>query len=363
MTCQELLRSEILNLQLKGEKVVELSTSTLSAYCTRLFAAYGADVIRVSFTTEPKQHPSAFQGLGKVRLHTQESLEGIRDALGDATVVINSLDDGQLKRLGVDIDALTADGTICIDLAYSRSGRRPMSSLTAFAASGHLALSGDAGRSPIGVWGYQAEQLVGIAAFGMALAIARHRNTHGSAKRGSIAVSELLSSLEFSVVPWFAYSGVLRSRTPPNSGVGPLSFPVAFYRCADGFVFVNAAGEHHWQMLAIAQGRGDLLEDSRFTTVAGRKQYYEALNAELAPWFANRMREEIIAHLQSHRVPAAPLQSVSEAITSQQLAARSFWHPYSSGDGENVQVPHPAAWFPEIDSIFEIGQSTGEAES
>jgi crotonobetainyl-CoA:carnitine CoA-transferase CaiB-like acyl-CoA transferase len=74
-----------------------------------------------------------------------------------------------------------------------------------------------------------------------------------------------------------------------------------------------------WEGLCAAVGRPDLAIDPRFARRSDRQEHYELLRAELAPVFAGRDRDEWLAVLQSHSVPCAPVNAVSEALQDPQL--------------------------------------------
>jgi formyl-CoA transferase len=340
--------------------VIELCRDSAGSYCSRWFALYGARVRRYELVgSEPTDW---YRDLFKEVEPAESAMSDLGRALSEADIVVTDLSDDELSRYGVSPEQLVRDGKIVSRVTPFPDAGRPATSLTIFAAAGHLALTGEADRSPVGLWGPQAEQLAGLAGFGLTLAAWLRKLEDGRGRLCLVAASELLTALDFSGLPWFTYTGQRRERGPRNSGVGPLSFPVAFYACRDGYAFVNAAGEHHWRLLAAAVDRSELVEDDRFSTVAARKKNFAQLNAELEPWFRERPRAEAVRHLQTFRVPVGPLQTVPEAVGDPQLEARSFWHAVTVPDVGVVEVPYPGRMFSETRSRIEQ-LPTGDAQT
>jgi crotonobetainyl-CoA:carnitine CoA-transferase CaiB-like acyl-CoA transferase len=322
---------------------IEISAGVSARMCGRWLASLGVQVVRMPAVAETAGGwADHFLDAGKVVL-SEGALRSQMDASG---IVITDCSDTELAALGVDPRACQEEALLGRVTLFP-DDRRVGTSFTVMAATGHLTLNGELGREPVGVWGPQAEHLAGIA---LATAVvARLHQVGDSQPKGlvEVAASEVLAGVDFSIVPRYAYFGERPPRSPRNSGISP-NFPIAFYESKDGYVWLNVSPQHQWEMLATAIERVDLVEDARFLTVVDRKKHYDALNEELAPWFRGRTRRQAVEHLQTFRVPVAPLNTVAEAAQSPQLAHRDFW----AGDSA-----WPNQWFR---PLAEAGKVDGE---
>jgi crotonobetainyl-CoA:carnitine CoA-transferase CaiB-like acyl-CoA transferase len=114
------------------------------------------------------------------------------------------------------------------------------------------------------------------------------------------------------------------------------------YATKDGFLAILPYTDGHWREFCDLIGRKDLLEDARFTTIAGRLVNVEAYYALLAEIAATRTNAEWNELLRSSNVPHGPVNSLETLLTDPQLLATGFWkiveHP-SEGTLRMPDVP------------------------
>jgi len=120
-----------------------------------------------------------------------------------------------------------------------------------------------------------------------------------------------------------------------------------------------------WEGLCAAVGRRDLLTDERFEKRSGRQKNYEVLRAELAPIFAGKDRDEWLQILQSHGVPCAPVNAVSEALQDPQLQHLGIIDVLDEPDiGPMPQIRPPALFggsaLPAVRRAPYLGEHTDE---
>ena len=120
-----------------------------------------------------------------------------------------------------------------------------------------------------------------------------------------------------------------------------------------------------WEALCAAVGREDLLTDERYAKRSDRQKHYEALRAELAPIFAGKDRDEWLQILQSHGVPCAPVNAVSEALQDPQLQHLGIIDVLDEPDiGPMPQIRPPALFggtaLPAVRRAPYLGEHTDE---
>ncbi|MGE5596683.1 MAG: CoA transferase, partial [Hyphomicrobiales bacterium] len=101
----------------------------------------------------------------------------------------------------------------------------------------------------------------------------------------------------------------------------------------DAWIAIAARDDGDWRRLASALGRDDLGSDPRFATLAGRKQFEDELEAEIAKSTRSRDGWELASELLAAGVPAAPLETIRDHLerdTGTGLRYAPIHHPYGS---------------------------------
>ncbi len=120
--------------------------------------------------------------------------------------------------------------------------------------------------------------------------------------------------------PWAATHGYVPPRR--HNSAHPTIVPFQNFEAADGWFVVGAAKQVCWERLCHVIGRPDLLEDERFSTMAGRNDNRDALLPELGSAFRAGTVDEWVVALVAAGVPASRINSVEEALEDPQTAAR-----------------------------------------
>ncbi len=110
-------------------------------------------------------------------------------------------------------------------------------------------------------------------------------------------------------------------------------FPLHFFKCKDGWIFVHGVEEHHWRGLVDMMGKPTWAEEELFNNSISRAEYQESLEPLIAEWAKNYTKMEIFEAAKAKGVPIAPLNSTAELFENRQLAERAFF----------VNVEHPEA--------------------
>jgi CoA:oxalate CoA-transferase len=104
----------------------------------------------------------------------------------------------------------------------------------------------------------------------------------------------------------------------------PSITPFQAFAAADGPFVLAAGNDALFSSLATAIGLPELALDPRFSRNAARTEHWSALEALLAAQFASAPRAHWLALLAEAGVPAGPVNRVSEALQSPQVAARTM---------------------------------------
>jgi formyl-CoA transferase len=100
---------------------------------------------------------------------------------------------------------------------------------------------------------------------------------------------------------------------------------------SDGHFVMGANNQKLWVKLCEVIGRGELLDDERFATIALRLANRAALETELERTFRQKPKDHWVDTLLAAGIPAGPILSYPEAFASEHARAR----------GMCMEIDHP----------------------
>jgi formyl-CoA transferase len=349
---------------LAGIKVLELGTLIAGPFAARMFAEFGAEVIKV-------EDPQGGDPIRNWRyLHEGTSLwwyvqarnkksialnlkdpraQAIARALAlDADVVIENYRPGVLEKWGLGFEQLKAanPSTIMVRISgYGQSG--PMRDMPGFGAIGESMggiryVSGHPDRPPVRIGISIGDSIAALHGVIGALMALRHRDATGGRGRGEgqyvdIALYEAVFNMMESTVPEYDRFGVVRERT---GGALPGIVPSNTYTCGDGAAIVVAGnGDAIFKRLMTAMGRQDLADDPALARNEGRVQRTREIDDAIQAWCSGRPIDDALSALKAADVPASRIYSVADMFKDAQFAARGMIEHRQLPDGTSLAVP------------------------
>ena len=311
---------------LEGIKVIELGQLIAGPFAGKMFAEFGAEVIKIeppAADGQPGGDPLRqwrklhngtslwwyAQARNKksvtINLRLAEGQEIVRTLARDADIVIENFRPGTMEKWGLGYDRLAAENPGLIMLRLSGFGQTgPYRDQAGFGAIGESMgglryLTGYPDRPPVRSnlsIGDSLASLHGVIGAMMAL---HHRNMNGGRKSGKgqivdVALYEAVFSMLESTLPEFDMYGVVRERSGSNlSGIVPSNT----YLTKDGqHVLIAANGDSIFKRLCTAMGRDDLGSDAALADNAGRANRAEELDAVIGAWAAGARRSGFARH-------------------------------------------------------------------
>ena len=335
-------------------RVLEVGDNVAAAYAGKLFARWGADVIRVdkprpaiAASSTPRERAlESFLHPGKRRAtiaYTQPEGRALLDAIAARCDLLlfdlapSALDALDWTALGVS-GAPTARVSIT---PFGLTGPRrdwQATGATLLALGGYTFLSGDPGRAPLTLPGHLVEYQSGQFAFiaGLSAVLAGDVPASETAATIEISMQECVATLsQFTTVMW-THNRLVRSR---HGNRWENLQPNAMYRCADGWYQASGIGKF-WEPFAWMIGRPDLLEDSRFLTPELRTQNVAALEEVINGALGDRGMLEILTEAQeTWRVPVGIGLSLAGVLDDPHLQSRGFWQETVVSDDGRVKTP------------------------
>ena len=349
---------------LSGLKVLELGTLIAGPFAARMFAEFGAEVIKVEdpATGDPiRNWRYLHEGTSLwwyVQARNKKSIAlNLKDARAqaiartlalEADVVIENYRPGVLEKWGLGYEQLRAANPATVMVRISGYGQTgPMRDRPGFGAIGESMggiryVSGHPDRPPVRIGISIGDSIAALHGVIGALMALRHRDATGGRGRGEgqfidVALYEAVFNMMESTVPEFDRYGVVRERT---GGALPGIVPSNTYTCGDGAALVVAGnGDAIFKRLMNAIDRPDLADDPALARNEGRVKRTEEIDRAIQQWCGGRTIEEALQILQAADVPVSRIYSVADMFDDPQFAARGMIESQYLPDGTPLKVP------------------------
>ena len=326
-------------------RVLELGTLIAGPFAGRMFADFGADVVKVEHPdrgdplrtwgmswngTDSLWHLVQSRGKQSVTadLHDAGDQAFVRELALESDIVIENFRPGRLERWNLDPELLMAENPALIVVRISGYGQTgPMRDQPAFgtiaeAAAGLRYLTGDPGRPPASVGLSLGDSIASLHAVIGALMAVHERARSGRGQVVDVALTESLFSMLEGVLPEYAYHGVIRERT---GNIAHNSAPTNVYACADGTLVCIAANTTPlFRALAETIGREDYHDDPDLATNEGRVARAAELDAVIGAWTGARTAVQVVDALRACAVPVSQINTIADVAADPQFRARGM---------------------------------------
>jgi crotonobetainyl-CoA:carnitine CoA-transferase CaiB-like acyl-CoA transferase len=351
------------SLPLSGVRVLDLTNVLAGPYCSFQLSLMGAEVVKIErpgsgdlarhLGPDPELNARGVgtsflaQNAGKksVELDLKDPLgrEAFEDLVRGADVLLENYRAGVLARLGYDWDTLRGLNDQLVYCAISGFGQTgPGSQAPAYdqivqGLSGMMSITGTPETAPLRV-GFPVCDSVGglMAAFAISSALVGRAQGRGGAFLDLSMLEASISAMGWAVSNYLV-SGV---ETTPMGDQNATAAPSGTFHAADGPLNIAANRQAQFEKLCRIIDRPDLLTDERFASRDRRKVHREELNAEIDDALAHRDALVWEKELSAAGVPAARILTVAQAVRSDQLAHREFFHdvPFPGEPGRVVRT-------------------------
>ena len=349
-------------------RVLEYGDMVPGAYCARLLADAGADVVKV----EPPQGDSSRRrgpfpdGIEDINwsglfLYLNANKRGatldlgrsgdaalFRELVAQTDVLVLDLPPREIDRLGLSWHNLKGLNPRLVWTAITPFGLTGPyrdyagDDLIAVSAGGlaHATpgipdmIHDPEKEPPLRANTYVADFLAGIqgAVASMVAILSRGITGHGS--EVDISRQEAVAM----VIPFdLAHASYHQAKKREPSIFGAM--PNAYLPCRDGYVVIMAIIDAHWQSLMELTGYPEWGELDIFANAPERARNWDALEPMLLEWTMSHTGAEIAELAQSKGVPCFPAYSVGEMVKSEQVVARGFMQDLKGPDGQTFQLP------------------------
>jgi crotonobetainyl-CoA:carnitine CoA-transferase CaiB-like acyl-CoA transferase len=379
---------------LSGLSVVELGADIASAYCGKLFADLGAEVVKVEHPdggelrhagVGPHDGPGLSRGGLVVHLDTNKrnvaldptedpGRRAVRSMVEGADLVIESAARGGLTDWGLDWEELRRgrSGLSVVHISgFGATGpysHYQWDDIVVQAMSGALLLQGHPVQDPVKLPGHLALYFVGhVAALG-GLAAVLSAEAGQSGSYIDCSALEALATLPSRQAPLlgFQYRGCVPDPPEVQSPTSTL-IPVGVFPCADGYVALMSTTQQLDEMLSVL-GDPDAKAAFQHPDAFDRPETKEALDVALYTWLAARTRAEATAAAQEAGWPLTGVYTVAEVLEADHLHQRNFWIHADDPVCGALELPGPWCRFEEGGWSLrrlapQLGEHNGEVEA
>lgn len=340
---------EVTDGALTGYRVLDL-TDCKGAYCTKLLADLGAEVIKIespegdpSRSIPPFAHdlphperslPFLFRNANKrgltLRLDTADGRRIFRRLVQRADVLVESFSPEVMRGLELDYEMLSEINPKLIMASITEFGQTGPyqdwkgSPIVDFALSGVMIESGFPEKAPCNLPGmpaYDAASVMGAISIVLAL------YERGISGNGHYIDVPVMQNSRLGIYPWGVTIQSYNtppdgSAPPPETRTGPAVFPV--YPCKDGFIRVVAVTPWQWDGLLRILGQPEKLCTPEWRDFLHRIFNAEELYSTMVEYTMQYTMEELFEAGHEAGVPLAPVYDVAGFVDSPQTVARHF---------------------------------------
>ena len=350
---------------LHGLRVIELGPSVATAFCGKLLAGLGAEVIKVE---PPEGDPLRFAGpfpggeprpnasgaflqlnTGKQSLtldiEVPTGQELLRRLVATADAVIESFAPGHLESLGLGHAALARDHAALVTVSVTPFGQTgpyrdyAANELIIYAASGYMSLAGDPDREPHKAYGDQSALHTGYQAALATITALTALDRTGEGQWVDVAQADAAAFLSSGAPHGYISRGEISGRNG-NRLTGQRassSYPSTLRPCKDGWI--HAHGNFRYPRLM-----GELMDSPRLNepdVLATPHGHADEIDAIMDAWLAQYDKWEVVRRAQEMRIHFTEVMTPPEILADPAYVERDFWFEYDHPEAGHVVQPGP----------------------
>ena len=325
--------------------VLDISTTPAGAWCSRLLADFGADVLVAEppggsplrqlepLDSDGKSIPAEYWLANKrsrvIDRTTAEGRAELVDLARRAHVLVSSASPAELQTLGLHYEDIGSARLVMVHVTpYGVVGPlagQPANDLSVAARSGWASINGFASREPLKPSGWQASYCGGVAAFIAVLAALHEREITGLGQEIDVST---LDAMLAAYAPAFLRAQYTDEPLMRKESGDLLAGPVPV---KDGYFALTLSRAQFWRDAMNLLELPDLAEDPRWEASwyrqAHKDEYIERVTTQMAKWKKSDLFDELAAR----RVVAGPVLTMEELSENEHLAGRGFWQETPGG--------------------------------
>ena len=313
-------------------RVIDLTRIRSGPTCVRMFADWGADVVKVEAPEDgagySDRNSSDFQNLHRNKrsltldLKTPEGQEVLGRLIDGADVLVENFRPGVKARLGLDWESVHARNPRLVLGSISGFGQtgpyadRPGFDQVAQGMGGLMSITGLPGQGPVRAGIPIADLTAGIfCAMGILMALLdRERTGQGQWVQSSLLQAQI-AMLDFQAARW-----LMDGLVPLQSGNDhPTAVPMGVYPTSDGAMNIAVNGARMWASFCNLIGRPEWVDHPDYATPKARLANRAELNAKIHELTRQRTAADLTEALLAAEIPCGPIYDIDEVFADPQV--------------------------------------------
>lgn len=330
-----------------GLRVLDFGIGAVGVETGRLFAEYGADVIKVESTANPDfiraiqpggmGPPFASSNRSKrsfgVNLKTKQGRKLVLRLVQEADVIVENSAKGVMGRLGLAYDVVRKINPRVIMMSSQLLGSKGLwSGWVGYGPSTHMItglsyLWNDADTDrPGGTQNIYPDHLIGRLGALLTVAGLIQRERTGAGSHGEIAQFEVPIGM---LGDLFLQESLQAGSAVPQGNLSVRGAPWGAYPCRgdDEWCVINVANDGQWERLRAVLGNPSWARRAAYGSARGRLEHRAELDRRLGRWTSSRTSRQVMTLLQRHKIPAGMVQHPRDQTEDPHLAKRGYLRP------------------------------------
>ncbi len=345
---------------LSGITVLDLSHVYNGPYATFLMAMAGASVIKIEpFEGEHLRSrgdmggaalPFAMLNSNKqpvtLNLKSPKGVALLKEMAQKSDILIENFAPGVLDRLGVGSAELHQVNPRLIygsSSGYGKTGPYrdfPAMDLVMQAMSGVIDSTGYPDQPPVKAGAAICDFMAGIHLYGAVMTALYEREKTGKGRVVEVSMQDsVYASLASNLGMLHARGSMAPARTGNRHGGLGIS-PYNVYPTQDGFVVLDAPGDHHFRSILEVIGHADLKDDPQLTTRSARVQNVERVDQLIEDWTRHLSKYDVAKQMLALKVPCAPVRQLSEVMLDENMHEKGSLQWIDHPELGRVVLPH-----------------------
>ena len=323
--------------------MLDLSRVLAGPYCTQMLGDLGADVWKIESPRGDETRawgPPYLEGESTyylsvnrnkrsvvVDLKNPDGVALVRNLASKADVLVENFKTGDLQRYGLAYDQLKDANPRLIYTSITGFGHTgPRANEPGYDAaiqgmSGLMAMTGEADGPPTKLGVAWVDVLTGSHAATAIMGALFQRERTGEGRHIDISLLDVTMAAMVNQ----GQAALSTGKVPAKLGTGhPSIVPYQALPTKKGWLSVAVGNDRQFARFADVLGLGELVGDERFATNSARVAHRGELIPQLKEKLMTRTRDEWLDLLGEAGVPAAPVNTLPEALEDAQLGARGM---------------------------------------
>lgn len=350
-----------MNKPLAGIRILDLTHMLSGPYCGMILADLGAETIKVEplqgegtrklLATDPE---NSLNGMGAyyitlnrnkqsvcIDLKSDEGREVFYQLVKEVDVVINNFGAGVPDRLKIDYEHLQQINPAIITCSITGFGnhgpnyKRPSFDQVAQATGGGMSITGPDPENqvragiPIGDLGGGMFAVMGI----QAALLERYKSGKGQ----DVDISML--DCQISLLNYMATMHFMSGKDPyPIGNSHFVHVPYDTFKTADGYIVIAVITDNFWQNLKKVVPIAEL-DIEKYDGQPGRWEDKDLICTKLNEVLSTNTSKHWLALLEAERIPCAPVNTLSQALSDEQVLHRNMVIDLAHPDGSKTKGP------------------------